>query len=63
MAMSRVVTRMRLDFEAAALTGVRLPDHVDVLADMVGGTCGWAGWGRRTCSLALLSPALPACSA
>lgn len=33
-AMAKVVTQVRLDTEAAALTGVRVPDHVDILADM-----------------------------
>jgi hypothetical protein len=33
-ALAKVVTQTRLDAEAAALTGVRVPDHVDVLADM-----------------------------
>jgi len=33
-ALAKVVTQTRLDTEAAALTGVRMPDHVDVLADM-----------------------------
>ncbi|PRW20167.1 Oxidoreductase NAD-binding Rossmann fold [Chlorella sorokiniana] len=36
-ALAKVVTQTRLDAEAAALTGVRVPDHVDVLADMA---CG-----------------------
>lgn len=36
-ALAKVVTQTRLDTEAAALTGVRVPDHVDVLADMASG--------------------------
>lgn len=36
-ALAKVVTHTRLDTEAAALTGVRVPDHVDVLADMASG--------------------------
>ncbi|PSC70700.1 1,5-anhydro-D-fructose reductase [Micractinium conductrix] len=37
MAMSKTVVGMRLHAEACALTGVRVPDHVDVLAEMA---CG-----------------------
>lgn len=35
--MAKTVTPLRLNSETAALTAVRVPDHVDILADMA---CG-----------------------